>query len=469
MKRPLLNLSSTGMLTAAVYLATLVFYVKGPDAHSRTAKQVFAILSVTALLVLFWYGYKALRTDTNDSSVRTVVIFGLILAAIAVFIFPFHSTDVFGYINRGWQQVHYGQNPYTHPLSQVPNWQNDPMLRAHWIYNPNPYGFLFTLLARVLCTIGNGNWWLTLFLFKAINFVAYCATALLIWRGANRLPRNRRVATLYLFLWNPLILLHCIANGHNDILTGLLVVLAFYFAIREYWFWIIPALAGACLLKYAPGLLIPIAFVFVVKHRGWLTAIGSVALSTALIVLVSLPYLGDFDFIWIWNIQENATLVDNSLHSFLIHIFDYTAKVIHPLAALHDPANFAIKWILRAGFLLFLLWQWLKPPPDYTVDSLIKRSLLVLFVLFCIVTSKFNAWYLAVMLPTALLIGTEYWLARLIVLISAAQTFSLTFMKQAYVVNYLLMMLLPMWIVWRQERKLIQPTKAIDGPATETT
>ena len=469
MTRLRLTLIPTGLLTAAVYLATLFFYLKGPAVHSRTAKQVFAILSVAALLVLFWQGYKLLRNESSDSSLRAVVIIGLILAAIAVFIFPFHSTDVFGYINRGWQQVHYGQNPYGHTLSEVPNWQSDPMLREHWIFNPNPYGFLFTLLARGLAYLGGGNWWFTLFLFKLVNFCAYVATAVLVWRGSNYLNRDQRVATLYLFLWNPLILMHCIANGHNDILTGLLVVTAFYLALRGRWFWVIPALTGAALLKYAPGLLAPVAFVFVVKHRGWMVACGSVLVAGLLAVAVSLPYLSDFEIIRLWNIQENATLLDNSLHSVLVHLFDYAARVVHPLAVFHDYVDRAIKWTLRIGFLIFLAWQWIKIPKDFSVDHFMKKCLLILFVLFCVVTSKFNAWYMAIMLPLALLVGLKHWLARAVVLITAAQTMALTFMKQAYVVNYVLMIGLPIVIVWRQHRRA-EDARLIDSePAGDTT
>ena len=145
--RRLLNLVSVGVLTAVVYLATLLFYLKGPQSHSRTAKQVFACLSVIALLFLFWKGYQLVSRAHQPESLRVIVGFAAVFAFIVFLTFPFHSTDVFGYINCGWQQVHYGQNPYVYSLAQVPNWQQDPMLRDHWIYIPNPYGFLFTLLA----------------------------------------------------------------------------------------------------------------------------------------------------------------------------------------------------------------------------------------------------------------------------------------------------------------------------------
>ena len=53
-------------------------------------------------------------------------------------------------------------------------------------------------------------------------------------------------------------------------------------------------------------------------------------------------------------IATNATLIDNSLHSFLIHIFENFARLIPALAPFHELVNSAIELTLRLGFLLFL-------------------------------------------------------------------------------------------------------------------
>ncbi|MDQ2856546.1 MAG: hypothetical protein M3R68_09475, partial [Acidobacteriota bacterium] len=261
-----------GALSACVYASTLLFYLKGPESHSRTGREVFAWFICLSLLFLFWKGYH-LVNGANEVSPRQVVGLGILLCVLAFLIFPFHSTDVFGYINRGWQQVHYHQNPYVYFTAEIPGWQQDPMLRDHWIYNPNPYGFLFTLMARCFAWLGRGNWWLTLSLFKGVNVLAYAATSWLVWSGAKRLGHVRPLTDLYLFMWNPLILLHHIANGHNDILTGYFVALAMYLAVVGAGFWIIPVLVLATLLKYGPAILIPLALIFVIKNYGWKIAI----------------------------------------------------------------------------------------------------------------------------------------------------------------------------------------------------
>jgi len=63
---------------------------------------------------------------------------------------------------------------------------------------------------------------------------------------------------------------------------------------------------------------------------------------------------------------------------------------------------------------------------------------------------------MGMLLPLALLLDARYWLRRLVVLITAAELFSLTFFKQAYMLNFFAMILVPCWIVFRQvtrERK----------------
>jgi hypothetical protein len=444
-----------GVLTAAVYLLICLFYVKGPQAHSRTARELFAWFFCSASLILYWKGYQRI-SRSDKPPVRAIVIFGGLFCLLAFLTVPFHSTDVFGYINRGWQQVHYGQNPYVHPLSEVPNWRTDPMMREHWIYNPNPYGFMFTLLARFLVWLSRGNWWAALALFKATSVIAYAAIASILWSASKRLPYVKAERVLFIWLWSPLILLHHIANGHNDLLVGLMAACAAYFAVTEKYFWIIPALAAATLLKFGPVLLIPLAFIFVIKKAGWKVALLSCLFAGALGVVVSFPYLRDWQLLKLEDMQGNATLIDNSLHSFLIHIFENIARLFSGLASFHPTVNSAIKMILRGGLILFVLYQWLKIPQNFTAKLFNKKSLTILFVLICVASSKFNAWYMGMLLPLALLLEEDYWLNRLVVLISCTELLSLTFFKQAYILNYFALILVPMWLIFRERNTLTQ-------------
>jgi hypothetical protein len=83
----------------------------------------------------------------------------------------------------------------------------------------------------------------------------------------------------------------------------------------------------------------------------------------------------------------------------------------------------------------------------------LELTAVVLLVLMCVVTSKFNAWYMAMLLPPALFLHERHWARRAALLIACAQTLSLTFFKQAYMLNYFAMVLVPALVVLRQVRR----------------
>jgi hypothetical protein len=60
------------------------------------------------------------------------------------------------------------------------------------------------------------------------------------------------------------------------------------------------------------------------------------------------------------------------------------------------------------------------------------------------------------LLPLALLLDEEDPLRRLVVLISCTQLLSLTFFKQAYMLNYFALMVIPAWLIFRQRNKPAQ-------------
>lgn len=447
------SLAWTGALTAAVYLATFVFYVRGFQGYTRTAREVFIWLAVLPLLYLFRRGYLIVRDSGEGLKTSQVVGFAALFCITCAAVYPFHSTDVFGYINRGWQQVHYQMNPYVYTVAEVPGWRDDPMIWDHWIYNPNPYGFLFTLLARGLTKLGGGNWALTLGLFKATNAAAYAFTGWLVWSGAKHLGHERPLLALYSFLWNPLVLLHHIANGHNDILIGCALALAAYLVVTERDVWVLPALAVAVMLKYAPVLLVPAALVYVYKKRGWKTAALGCLLAALVAAAAAAPFVADWQQFRLEDIRDNATLIDNSFHSFLIHTYTNLARLFTPLMQFKEAVNSGIKTLLRVGFALFLVVIHLRFLRRSTAARLLELWSLVLLVLMCVVSSKFNAWYMGMLLPPALFLAERHWLRRLTLLVTTAQTLSLTFFKQAYILNYFAMILLPAAYVFRQGRK----------------
>jgi hypothetical protein len=212
-------------------------------------------------------------------------------------------------------------------------------------------------------------------------------------------------------------------------------------------------LAAAALLKYSPALLIPMAFILVGKNRSWRVAILSLIAGGALVALASYPYLQDWQHLRFTDIKDNAALIDNSLLSFLIHIFENISRLIAPLAPFNDIVKTSFRILIGGCFLLFLGWQYVTLPKVFDTAEFVRRSVLIVIVLLCVATAKLNGWYFAMVLPVALLISERDWLRRFTVLVSASELLSFTFFKQAYIINYFAMIMVPAGFIYKQEQK----------------
>ena len=176
-------------------------------------------------------------------------------------------------------------------------------------------------------------------------------------------------------------------------------------------------------------------------------------LAALVVVPAAAPFVADWRQFRLEDIRDNATLIDNSLHSFLIHTYTNLARLFAPLMQFKEAVNAGIKTVLRVGFALFLVLVHLRFLRRSSAGRLVELWALVMLVLMCVVSSKFNAWYMGMLLPPALFLPERHWLRRLTLLVTTAQTLSLTFFKQAYILNYFAMVLVPAVIVFRQVRK----------------
>src|SRR5262245_26691217 len=254
-----------------VYAINALHFGWGPSAKGWI-DDLFAWITAGALIGLYWAGYASLVRQ-RAHSLATIVIPALPLLFTAFITIPYDSTDVFLYMDSGWAQAAYGANPYTTVLREIPGIDRDPMFREDWMRaNKNPwldlplvYGFLFAHLAKAIARAGNGHWWITLALFKLINVGAYAATAFLLLSLASKLKFERPDVVLYLFMWSPLILLHHIANAHNDLLMGLLIVAAASLVAHRNGIWTPALLVAATMMKYVAILLIPGFLYFIAR------------------------------------------------------------------------------------------------------------------------------------------------------------------------------------------------------------
>src|SRR6476619_953429 len=141
-----------GLISLGLYLSLALFFWTAWSFKKNAIDEVVFIVIAAALAVLYFVGLKFVPGARTSA----ILIFAIAIAAVGFLTPPFDSTDVFFYMATGWQQAHYGANPYVKLLREVDGAQDDPMIQNEWMARnrnpwldiPLPYGFLFALLVR---------------------------------------------------------------------------------------------------------------------------------------------------------------------------------------------------------------------------------------------------------------------------------------------------------------------------------
>ena len=187
-----------------IHLSTILGYLEG------------ACLLAFALLAGIPFAKAALRGI--DASIKEIAVGGAILVLAATAIPPFLSSDVHDNLARGRVQAEYGANPYTMPPAQFPE---DPFVRAaQWTQYGNPYGPVSTLTQAAVVWVAGGKVWFGIYLFKFVFALCHVLVAICVYRAARIVAPDRAKLALYLYLWNPFLLLEAAGSAHNDTLMA---------------------------------------------------------------------------------------------------------------------------------------------------------------------------------------------------------------------------------------------------------
>jgi hypothetical protein len=437
----------SGVLMLGVLAGAAVFY-NIPGVIGGAGEEVGGWFLVIGMMTAYYKGYKALLSAPDSSTLRkTIIGFAIAFCLLAILIPPFFSTDVYCYGNIGWQQVKYHVNPYVHSVNETPNWENDPMFCPEWLGAPSAYGFLFSELTYVLCRLGGGDRGLTALLFKLINVAVFGGTGWLIWRGCKDWGRANPQRALFLFLWNPLILLHFLADGHNDLLMGFCTAACIFCLSKKRWLAAIPLLMTGVSIKYGSVILLPLLLIHIGKRYGKAKAAVGLVLGLMLCGAAAAPYLmQDWRHLALGRIAANAgELRCYTLAAFLYYPFDLAAQLFPALMEFKLQAIAAIKLLLWGGFFAFylrLVAVRLRGPADPA--KLLYDCVLVQFILVCIVSSKFYPWYLGMFLPLVYWLPSGDKLRQAALAVAAAQVLQFTFVRNAHGINTVILLFAPL-------------------------
>jgi hypothetical protein len=441
------SLLVAGTCLLSLLAMSLAFHHVPTLCDRPTLRELFRCFLVLGLIPSYLKGYCALRALPHSRRVHRVVLaFAGMFLLVSMLTIAFHSDDVRYYVNLGWMQAHYHQNPYAVTVPQIPGWCEDPMFDAEWRDVPAPpYGFVFSWLAAKICQTGNGVYGATILLFKTFNVAVVVLTAVVLWFGCRRLGVPNPDCALYLFLWSPLLLIHGISNAHNDVLMAFFTVAGLYLAIRGNCFPVLPVLMLGVLVKYGSAVILPFAILYLARRHGWARAAAGVAGAVGVVVLCSLPYVGgDQHFLRSFGTMAS---VHNSIPALVFFPFEVLGRLWPFLGARVGAVQSVIRNSFWIGFLVFGLWMGFKRlrMRDYPLQVFLRDCLLMQFVLLCVVTSKYYPWYLCMILPLCLWLPSGDKVRRVVLVLSVAQIASMTFIDLAHGLNVLLVVVAPIF------------------------
>lgn len=263
----------------------------GLDALSRDGLAVVGAAVLFAAAGAFLY---ALGTAWRGHlSARRVVVVGILLHLLALVIPLFLSRDVYSYAIYGRMVSEYGANPYTDIPAGFADDPVYPLVSVDWIDSRSVYGPAFTAVSAGVTSLTSSPSG-TVLGFKAIAAAAGVLTILLTAAAARRASPEREAFAAALVGWNPVIVFHGVAGGHNDALVGLAVAAAVLLVLLRRELLATAALTVGTLVKISaavPLLVAAAAFAFRRPHG---RRARELLKHTGVAALVALPFVLPF-------------------------------------------------------------------------------------------------------------------------------------------------------------------------------
>ncbi len=432
--------------TAAAYAALRLWPGRGQPA----VREVAAWAAVLVLVALYADGARRVRL-AGPAAVGWISLAFPLVALAAWWAPAFHSIDVRFYAGSGWLEARYGLDPYSHVPSDVPGWASDPMFTAYWADRPSLYGFLFAHLARGVATLSGGNLATAVALFQAIGAVTLALTAALLVTTARRLASEPRGAALFLLAMSPFLLVHHVANAHNDLLAGLFLLAAIRLASDGRFALAPSALLGAILVKWVAAIALPFFVVYMVRRHGPRRALAGFAIGAAAAALVSWRYLAHVvEFRW-HDLAATASEPAYSATAALLDVVRALSRLVPAVAPATGPLTSALEIALPLGVLAFVALRTVRAArrPAYDATALVADSVLALALLLCLATPKYGPWYGAMFLPAALLLPESHALRRFSLWLSLASLLAITSVGKARILDALVFLGVPLLLTLR--------------------
>ena len=366
----------------------------GGGRHHRPWLDILEAATFAWLFALYVYVLVCWRRFALTP--RALALMGLAPALLTLAALPANSNDVLFYLALGRILVVHGANPYTHSYSEFPDeftpyfgWDETmpygpvalpPLMLGAWVSTASLVGLIFVL--------------------KLVWLLVHLGCSAVIYDVLRRKGADATFG-LFLFGFSPLILLEQLANGHNDGLMILFILLAIAAVQRGHGVWALLLALCATFVKIPGAMAGAVILVLLLRQGQWRRAAVGSAACVVLVALAGVVFFRDRDAVM--SLANPSSHTTNSLHHLLIAV---VAEYGHLAGVSMSFAEVARADRLIASVLLLAFCIW-RAAYVRNLDSLIRELAYLFLALLVGHTAWFFPWYVTWLVPLAALTTSE--------------------------------------------------------------
>jgi alpha-1,6-mannosyltransferase len=218
-------------------------------------RELATVLVYAGVLLMAW-AWVRLGRDVLAHRVggRAVLSTAAVWTAPMLLSPPLFTRDVFSYLAQGGLPLA-GLDPYEVGPEALPGIFSENV-HYFWQDTPAPYGPLFILIAKTVAWLAGNNVILGVVLMR---LALLPGLLLLVWALPELTRRlgGRVPVALWVAVANPVMVIHMVGGGHNDLLAVGLLAAGALVALRGAPAWGIALVSGAMAVKASAGVALP--------------------------------------------------------------------------------------------------------------------------------------------------------------------------------------------------------------------
>jgi alpha-1,6-mannosyltransferase len=253
----------------AAQLGLLRALVPPAVASYEGTRVLFAVL-LAALFGLYglalWLVARVSRRAVMVAVLGTTLAFQLVLLLLP----GTFSTDLFSYAFYGEVAGRFAASPYVQVPDDFPAHPLYLLINPLWRDAPSVYGPVWIAISSIVGALWGGDVLAQVLAYHLIADGCHWANLAALWWALRRLRPGAEPFGLALYAWNPLVVFEFAANGHNDGLLVLFLLLAMGLVARGRDWRAVAALVLSVATKYTTVLLLPLLVWWATRRwRGW--------------------------------------------------------------------------------------------------------------------------------------------------------------------------------------------------------